>query len=203
MPIRPATHYDQAYFDKWYRHPKHRVKSTLDIERQLRFVVSATEYILERPVTKVLDVGAGEGTWGQMLKRIRPRASYYGVDPSEYAVNRFGKRRSIRLGGFGNVGELGLPDDFDLVLCCGVMNYVSPGDLAAGLKALTHLTVGTAYFEIFSSADSATGDFTRSAARSPSAWRRLLRRTGWESLGLHLYLRRDMAGIAAALERAR
>lgn len=203
MSIRPAAHYDQAYFDKWYRHPRHRVKSALDIRRQLAFIVSATEYILERPVTRVLDVGAGEGNWGVALKQLRPRARYYGVDPSEYAVERYGKKRNIRLGGFGNVRELGLPDDFDLVLCCGVMNYVSGPELARGLDALTFLSVGTAYFEVFTSADDATGDFTRTAARSPAWWRRLFRKTGWAPLGLHFYVRDDMAGITSALERSR
>lgn len=201
-PIRPPSHYDQAYFDKWYRHPKHRVKSPTDIRRQLAFIVSATEYILERPVTRVLDVGAGEGHWGRALRQLRPRARYHGVDPSEYAVARFGASRNLRLGGFGTVGSLGLPDDFDLVLCCGVMNYVAPRELATGLTALTRLCVGVAYFEIFTSADDATGDFTRAAARTPQWWRRLMARTGWTPLGLHLHLRSDMAGIAAALERA-
>jgi hypothetical protein len=201
-PIRPVTHYDQAYFDKWYRHPRHRVKSPLDIARQLAFVVSAAEYTLERPVAKVLDVGAGEGHWGVALRRIRPRARYFGVDPSEYAIRRFGARRNLRLGGFGNVGALGLPDDFDLILCCGVMNYVSPSELTTGLTSLTALCVGMAYFEVFTSADDAIGDFTRQAARAPVWWRRLFRRTGWTPLGMHLYLRSDMAGIAAALERA-
>lgn len=203
MSIRPAAHYDKAYFDKWYRHPRHRVKSALDIRRQLTFIVSATEYILERPVTSVLDIGAGEGNWGVALKALRPRAKYYGVDPSEYAIERFGKKRNIRLGGFGNIGELGLPDDFDLILCCGVMNYVSGPELSRGLDALTFLCVGAAYFEIFTSADDATGDFTRQAARSPAWWRRLFKKTGWSPLGLHLYLREDMAGIASALERSR
>lgn len=202
MPLRSASHYDQAYFDKWYRHPKHRVKSPLDIRRQLSFVVAATEYILERPVTKVLDVGAGEGNWGQALKVLRPRAKYYGVDPSEYAVERFGKARNIRRGGFGDLAELRLPDDFDLVLCCGVMNYVPPAELATGLRWLTTACVGVAYFEIFTAADDAVGDFTRSAARAPRTWRALFKRTGWTPLGMHLYLRSDMAGIASALERA-
>jgi len=201
-PIRPASHYDKAYFDKWYRHPRHRVKSRLDITRQLFFVVSAAEYILERPVTKVLDVGAGEGNWGEVLKKIRPRARYYGVDPSEYAVRRYGKTRNIRLGGFGDLGQLKLPDDFDLVLCCGVMNYVPPAELKTGLEALTSLCQGVGYFEVFSSADDAVGDFRRSAARTPQWWRRMFGRTGWSPLGMHLHLRTDMQGIAAALERA-
>jgi len=77
--MRERTHYDRAYFDKWYRHPRHRVKSPLDIARQIRFVVSAAEYLLERPVRRVLDVGAGEGNWLAPLRKMRPAAKYYGV----------------------------------------------------------------------------------------------------------------------------
>ncbi len=201
--VRPASHYDEAYFNKWYRHPKHRVKSPTDIERQLRFIVSATEYLFERPVRKVLDVGAGEGNWSVPLKKIRPGARYYGVDASEYAVARYGKKRNIRLGTFGMVGEIDLPDDFDLVLCCGVMNYVAPKELATGLRALADLCPGAAYFEVFSSADDATGDFKREEARTPAFWRTLFRRNGWTALGMHLYLPTPIKGVAAALERAR
>ncbi len=203
MSVRPASYYDKSYFDKWYRHPRHRVKSKLDIQRQLSFVVSATEYLFERPIRKVLDVGAGEGNWGVALKKLRPSARYYGVDPSEYAVERFGKSRNIRLGGFGNLDSLGLPEDFDLILCCGVLNYVATAELKRGLEYLTNVSLGTAYFEVFSSADDASGDFSRSSAKSPRFWKRTFRDAGWEALGLHLYVRSDMAGIAAALERAK
>ena len=203
MTVRSAQHYNKSYFDKWYRHPKHRVKSKLDIERQLRFIVGATEYLFERPVRKVLDVGAGEGNWSIPLKKLRPAASYYGVDASEYAVERYGRKRNIRLGTFGTVGELGLPDDFDLVLCCGVLNYVAPAELRRGLRALGGLCVGAAYYEVFTSADDAVGDFTRAQAGTPPWWRGLFRRTGWSSLGMHLFLPTPMAGVAAVLERAR
>jgi SAM-dependent methyltransferase len=203
MSVRAPEFYDKSYFDKWYRHPKHRVKSPLDIERQLRFVVASTEYLYERPVRKVLDVGAGEGNWSLALKKIRPGAKYYGVDASEYAVQRFGKKRNIRLGTFGEIGELGLDDDFDLILCCGVLNYIAPRELSTGLRALAALTVGTAYFEIFTSADDATGDFSRESSYTPAWWRGRLRRTGWSPLGMHLYLPTPLAGVAAALERCR
>ena len=203
MSVRAPEFYDKSYFDKWYRHPKHRVKSPLDIERQLRFVVASTEYLYERPVRKVLDVGAGEGNWSLALKKIRPGARYYGVDASEYAVQRFGKKRNIRLGTFGEIGELGLDDDFDLILCCGVLNYIAPRELSTGLRALAALTVGTAYFEIFTSADDATGDFSRESSYTPAWWRGRLRRTGWSPLGMHLYLPTPLTGVAAALERCR
>ena len=64
---RSLAHYDKAYFDKWYRHPKHRVKSALDIRRQLGFIVAATEYLLERPVRKVLDAQRARGGAGIRL----------------------------------------------------------------------------------------------------------------------------------------
>ncbi len=201
--VRPPSHYTKSYFDKWYRHPRTRVKAPIDIERQLRMVVAAAEYLFERPVRKVLDVGAGEGNWSLALRKIRPGASYYGVDASEYAVQRFGRKRNIRLGTFGEVGTLDLPDDFDLVLCCGVLNYVSPRELATGLRALAPMCPGVGYFEVFSSADDAVGDFTRSEARTPRWWRSLFRRTGWSALGMHLYLPTPIEGVAAALERAR
>ncbi len=201
--VRPATHYTKAYFDKWYRHPRHRVKSPTDIERQLRFVVSATEYLFERPVRKVLDVGAGEGNWSVALKKIRPGASYYGVDASTYAVERYGRKRNIRLGTFATLGELKLPDDFDLVLCCGVLNYVAPRELRSGLQHLASLCPGVGYFEVFTSDDDAVGDFTRAEARAPAWWRALFRKSGWSALGMHLYLPTPIAGVAAALERAR
>lgn len=199
---RPLDYYDKAYFDKWYRHPRHRVKSPLDMRRQLGFVVAATEYLLERPVRRVLDVGCGEGNWAPVLKRLRPGVKYWGVDGSEYAVGRFGKRRNIRLGTFATLGRLGLPGAFDLVLCLGVLNYLSADELRAGLRAIRKLSAGVAYFEIFTSADDATGDFTREYARPPAWYKRELLTAGYVSLGMHLYLPRELAWHAAALERA-
>lgn len=121
---RDLTHYDRRYFDKWYRHPRHRVKTRQDMARQLGFIIAATEYMLDRPVRTVLDVGSGEGQWSAVLKSLRPRARYVGVDGSEYAIRRYGARRNLRLGTLGTIGSIGLKGPFDLILCLGVLNYV-------------------------------------------------------------------------------
>lgn len=199
---RPLAHYDQAYFDKWYRHPRHRVKSPLDMRRQLGFILAATEYLLERPVRRVLDVGCGEGNWATVLRRLRPRATYFGVDGSAYAVRRFGRRRNIRLGTFDSLGGLGLPEDFDLVLCLGVLNYLPPDELRAGLRQIRRLAGGLVYLELFARSDDATGDFRREYTRSAAWYRRTIRGAGLVSVGLHCYLPRPLAWHAAALERA-
>lgn len=201
MPSQ-RTRYDKAYFDKWYRDPRFRVKSRTDMLRQLRFIVAAAEYLLERPVRRVLDVGAGEGHWRGVLAQIRPGAAYYGVDSSEYAVRRFGRRRNIRLGSFGSIGELGLPSPFDLVLCLGVLNYVEPTELRTGLRALRELLDGVAYLEIFAKEDDASGDFDRRSARPGWWYRREILGAGYVPLGMHLYVPRELASVAAQLERA-
>lgn len=199
---RNAAHYDRSYFDKWYRHPKHRVKTRQDMKRQLGFIVAATEYLLDRPVRSVLDVGCGEGNWSTVLRALRPRARYVGVDGSEYAIRRFGSRRNLRLGTLGTIGSMELDGDYDLILCLGVLNYVAPDEFRRGLRQLRRLAGGVAYLEIFTSADDASGDFRRSAARSPAWYRQAIRQAGFVAVGLHCYLPRDLAWHAAALERA-
>src|SRR5262245_53680821 len=95
--------YDKAYFDKWYRHPTHRVKSAVELKRQVEFVLHLAEWVLGRRVKSVLDVGCGEGNWRAPLKRLRRNLQYDGVDPSEYAVARFGAARGLQLGGIENL----------------------------------------------------------------------------------------------------
>ena len=56
-----VSRYDQAYFDKWYRHPAHRVKSPAELRRQVEFVVRQAEWVLGRPIRSVLDVGFVQG----------------------------------------------------------------------------------------------------------------------------------------------
>ncbi len=200
--IRDPGHYDRKYFDKWYRHPRHRVKSAADMLRQLRFIVSASEYLLDRSVRSVLDVGCGEGNWAPVLRRLRPGARYLGVDGSEYAVRRFGARRNLRLGSFESLGELDLGGPFDLVMCLGVLNYIAPDELRKGLRAIRRLSGGMVYLEIFTRSDDATGDFSREYARWPGWYRREFKAAGFVPLGLHCYVPRELAYLAAALERS-
>ena len=199
---RDLSHYDRRYFDKWYRHPRHRVKSRQDMARQLSFILAATEYVLDRPVRSVLDVGCGEGNWSTVLRRLRPRASYVGVDGSEYAIKRYGRRRNLRLGTVGTIGSIGLEGPFDLILCLGVLNYVADDELRRGLRQLRALSGGVAYLEIFTRSDDASGDFRQKLAKWPSWYRATIRRAGFVALGLHCYLPRGLEYHAAALEKA-
>lgn len=123
-----TKHYDQAYFDRWYRDPAHRVKSPLVLERKVAMAVAMAEYYLGHPVQSVVDVGCGEAPWRAVLRRLRPRIDYFGLDSSPYVVERYGLSRDIRLCRFGDLGSLRLDRTFDLLVCSDVMHYVPARD---------------------------------------------------------------------------
>jgi SAM-dependent methyltransferase len=196
----PREHYDAAYFEKWYRSPTHRVRTRAQVSRLVRFVVGAAEYVLDRPVRTVLDVGAGEGHWQPLLKSLRPGVRYVGVEPSEYAVRRYGASRHLIRGGIADLGALDLrrhaPSGFDLVVSCGVLNYVPDAELHRGLRTMCALTRGIAWLELFTADDSIVGD-TSTMTRHPARWyRAAMRRAGFQPVGLHLHVPRRATGLS-------
>ena len=107
--MSPATSkvYDEEYFERWYRDPRYAVIHQEVLARRVQLAISATEFLLERPIRSVLDVGCGEAPWRALVKHARPKARYLGIDSSEYAVKRYGKTRNIRYGRFGDIGDMG------------------------------------------------------------------------------------------------
>jgi SAM-dependent methyltransferase len=193
--------YDQAYFDRWYRDPARRVWGVADVERKVRMVLGIAEFLLDRRVRSVLDVGCGEGTWQKALKRLRPGARYQGVDGSSYAVQRFGRRRNIRHGTLGGLADLDLDGPFDVVVCCDVLHYVRTAELRRGLREISGLARGVAYLEAYTSADDVSGDEADFQRRSPELWRRLLRESGFTPVGMQCYVGPAMRDVPVTLEK--
>lgn len=194
--------YDRAYFDRWYRNERTRVVDRNDVERKALFAVGAAEYLLGRTIDSVLDVGCGEGAWQPVLAKLRPRASYLGIDPSAYAVKRFGARRNLRAGSFATLDEAGLDGPYDLVVCVGVVNYLAPRELAAGLQTIAAATSGMAFIEAFASGDEIVGDTEQWRWRKPAWWREQFRAAGLTAVGLHCYVPPGIRENTVALERA-
>ena len=197
---RPASHFDQAYFDKWYRHPRHRVKTPAELARQVAFVVRLAEWVLGRPLRTVLDVGCGEGQWCPAIRRLRPAVRYHGVDPSAYAVARHGARRGLQQGGIDELDTLTLDPQYDLVVCCGMLNYLAPDTLRRGLRQVAQRTGGMAYLELFTADDAVTGDTRWPAPQAPAWYRRTLRQAGFHGIGMHSYVPSVQRSRLAALE---
>lgn len=193
--------YDRAYYDRWYRHPRHRVSKKPDRERKVHLAVSVAEYVMRRSVRSVLDIGCGEGLWYPVLRRLRPSIRYIGVDPSEYAVKRYGVSRHIKLGSLGTFDRLRLPSTFDLVVCADVLQYVNDRDAASGLRAIRDklhgLHGGVAYIEAYATEDGMIGDREEWVERSAADYRRLCRRAGLTLCGPQCYT--DLDYVRAAL----
>jgi len=203
MSKNPTDRYDRAYFDRWYRDSKTRVKSGASIRRKAALALSVAEYYLERPVRTVLDVGCGEGNWLPALKSLRPGIRYTGVDASTYAVGRFGKRRNIRLGSFATLEEIGLADDYDLIVCSDALFYLPLEELKAGIASLAARAAGVAFLELYTEKDSLIGDFPNEGLQSADYYRRLLKAHGFLRVGSHCYLGPELHGAAMEMELGR
>ena len=190
--------YDKRYFDRWYRGKG--FGSAARLGRKAHFAVAATEYLLERPIRNVLDVGCGEAPWRAALRRQRPRADYIGVDPSQYVVERFGRTRNIRRGSFGDLDDLALPGPFDLVVCADVVLYVTDRDLRRGLSTIAGLLRGVAYIEIYTANDSIEGDLSLFQRRRPATYDRALATAGLTRVGPHLYVGSEVFPTLADFE---
>lgn len=194
--------YDQAYFDRWYRDPRHRVTTSAGVRRKVKLVLGIAEVLLERPVKRILDVGCGEAPWRSRFLDERPKAEYVGIDSSDYVVERFGRTRGIRHGTFGTVGQVGLDGAFDLVVCCDVLQYVRAEELGPGLRAIAALLDGVAYLEAFTNADELEGDKRHWHQRTPAWYRHAFRDAGLTAVGMHCYVGERLRGATLALERA-
>lgn len=194
--------YGQAYFDKWYRDPRHRVISPAELARKVRMVLGIAEYVLGHPVRSALDVGCGEASWLPVLRRFRPQIRYTGIDPSAYVVSRFGRRRNIRLGTLETLDRQGFRRPFDLIICCDVLNYLTAPEIDRGLRHVRDLLGGVAYLEIYTARDEIVGDRRNWSARPRDSYRRLLHQLGLTRCGPHCYIGPELAAGTVALERA-
>ena len=193
--------YDKGYFDRWYRNPSRRVKGPAELARKVALAVAAAEQVLGRPLRSVIDVGAGEGRWQPVLQRLRPGTRYAGLDGSEYAVRRFGRRRNLRLAAFGDLAESGAERPYDLVVCSDVMHYVAAAELRRGVAALPPLIGGVAFLDLLTSADGVEGDLRGFFRRSGAWYRGVFREAGLVPLGLHCWTTPALARTLPALEQ--
>ncbi len=145
MKSASATIFDEAYYQRFYFDKKTSVVDPAHMERLGTFVCSYLKY-LRVPVQRVLDVGCGIGLWKGIVAQHFPGAAYQGVEFSTYLCERFGWQQ-------GSVVDYAANEPFDLVICQGVLPYLSPPDLKRALHNLGRLSKGALYVEAVSRED--------------------------------------------------
>ncbi|GMV31423.1 MAG: hypothetical protein AMXMBFR59_35480 [Rhodanobacteraceae bacterium] len=194
--------YDRAYFDKWYRDDAHRVISREVLGRKVAMAVAMAEYYLGRPIRNVLDVGCGEGAWHAPLHALRPHAHYLGLDPSEYAVSRWGRTRNLRQATFGQLEHLRFDERFDLIVCADVLHYVRAAELRRGLGGIVDQLEGLAYIEVYTTRDKLVGDLEGFQRRTPRWYRQTFAEAGLMSVGSMGWVGPRQAPWITAMEAA-
>lgn len=194
--------YDEAYFDRWYRSRSEAVSSPAARKRKVAMVVAVAEYYLGRPIRNVLDVGCGEGLWRAPFRALCPGVDYRGLDASEYAVARYGRRRNLGLARLRELEWLRLDTSFDVIVCTNVLHYVRADEVRAGLVGIAEMLEGVAFMETFVRGDEVVGDRADYVAR-PAAWYlREFARVGLTPVGSHCYVGMRLAARTTALELA-
>ena len=139
MESAAADTFDEAYYQRYYFDRKTKVADPQHVQRLGDFVCAYLQY-LRVPVRSVLDVGCGIGLWKGIVARHFPQARYHGVELSDYLCARYGWAR-------GSVVDYPATQRFDLVICQGVLPYLSPPDLKRALDNLGALSQGALYLE--------------------------------------------------------
>ena len=199
--VADMKRYDEDYFERWYRGDD-PPKGDGELRRQVALAVAAAESVLNRPIESVLDVGCGEGRWQPILREWRPEARYLGLDPSEWAVERWGAERNLMQGGLEDLHRFAFEEPFDLVVCADVLHYLEKESVLLHLDELADLIGGVALIEVFTEGDPAIGDRDGFHPRPASWYRRVFAGADLVPLGLQTYVHAELAEDLDAMDFA-
>ena len=137
--------FDRAYYDRWYRNDETRTFMTEFTPAIVRFVLAYLDY-LEVEVKTVLDAGCGLGHWGTALKDLGRDVRYQGLETSDYLCRELRWEK-------GSIVDYQARDPFDLVVCQGVLQYLSDAECKAAIDNIATLCSEALYLEVLTRRD--------------------------------------------------
>jgi 2-polyprenyl-3-methyl-5-hydroxy-6-metoxy-1,4-benzoquinol methylase len=136
--------FDAAYYRRFYFDSRTAVVSRAEMRARARLIGAYADHI-GLPVRRLLDAGCGVGLLKNPLLRAFPRATYTGLEASEYLCNRFGWAH-------GSLDDWSA-DPFDLVVCYDVLQYLDDRTAARAIVNLGRLTRGVLYLSALTARD--------------------------------------------------
>jgi SAM-dependent methyltransferase len=192
----PSARFDKRYYDRYYRNRRTRVSSPRQTTVLGGFVCAYLAH-LGQPVGRVLDAGCGLGHWRTVIAERHPRASYTGIEVSEYLCRELGWTQA-------SIADYRARGRFDLIVCQGVLQYLDDRQAARAITNLGRLCRGALYLEVLTAEDWRENCDRRATDGDvhlrPAAWyqRRLAR--DFRACGGGVFLHRDSDVVLYALE---
>lgn len=180
--------FDHAYYQQYYFNPRTAVTSRLEARNRARLIAAHANYI-GLPVKRILDMGCGTGMLRGPLKKLFPRATYTGVETSEYLCRRYGWDQGL-------VQSYRASKPFDLVVCYDVVQYLDAPTARRAIGNLARLCRGMLYFTALTRKDWYENcDRTRTDSDvhlRTAKWYRAVLRRSFKDVGSGFWLRRGV-----------
>ena len=190
--------FDQAYYQRFYFDPRTAVTSRAEMRARARLIGAFTAHV-GLPVRRMLDAGCGTGLLRAPLRRALPKATYVGLESSEYLCRRYGWQH-------GTLQELRTKEPFDLVVCYDVLQYLSAREAAGALANLARVCRGVLYFSALTRRDWQVncdrGRTDREVHLRGADWYRMRLRRHFREMGAGFWLRRGAPLIVWEMESA-
>lgn len=175
--------FSESYFRRYYESGRSRVYGGSEIAELAKGVTGFVRWF-GGDIGTVLDVGAGTGLWGKWFRKHMPHARYTSVDVSAYACARYGHEQR-------DITKWRAKRKFDLVICQGVLPYLSDVSCPRAIGNIAAMCRGFLYLEAITAGDlrdvcDKSRTDVRVLARPASFYRRELGRY-FEPLGCGLH----------------
>lgn len=130
--------FDREYYQRFYLDPRTAVTSRAEMAARARMIAGCVDYV-GLPVRRILDAGCGVGLLRAPLRRLLPKASYMGLEYSEWLCRRYGWQQ-------GSIASFQTRAKFELVICYDVLQYLSAVDARRAIANLARICRGALYF---------------------------------------------------------
>ena len=193
---KSGAQFDADYYARYYENERTRVASSTDIARLGRFVSGYADY-LGIKIKRVLDAGCGIGLWQGVIAEHYPSARYVGIELSEHLCETRGFTQA-------SVVDYQDRGRFDLVICQGVLQYLTDAEAKRAIANLGKLCRGLLYLEVLTAEDWASACDRRfsdgAVHRRSAAWYRKQLARDFQALGGGVFAHRDADLVLYALE---
>jgi hypothetical protein len=149
MPKRtkPESHpqFDADYYERFYESATTQVYGKGEIAHLCRAITEMVAWY-GGSIRSVLDIGAGTGLWRDWFKRHKPSVRYLSTEVSPYACHKYDHEMH-------DVAHWRSRERFDLVVCQGVLPYLSDEDASCAIENMAAMCRGFLYLEAITKRD--------------------------------------------------